>query len=827
MGYIGATETAREGPATGGGPSPDWVRLAAGVRGPLLTLALLVALDLLARRGTPVELPFTLLMLTVTYAAYAGGLRPALVSVVLTGLYALHYFSDRSVPLEYSDGHAVGVVLVVAVAAATAWLVARLRGAAVRGHAAELERAEVEALGRRVSLLSQASATLASSLDYEVTLRDLARSLVPSLADWCTLHIAGEDRVFRFVTGAHRDPARDLAVRALCEYGERRLPFGQDDRAGPMLTEVSEEVLRDRAEDEEQLKLYRLLAPTAFVRVPFRARGRVLGMLTLVAARDSGRRFEQDDLRLAIELGARAALAVDAGRLYREAVEANRRHRLLFEANPQPMWAFDVDSLAFLAVNDAALRQYGYSRDEFLSMTIIDLRAEDDGALAGPGFEPAHREGAALTRHQRKDGSVVDMELVSHPLEFDGRPARLVLATDISDRTRTRVALQQREEQLRQAQRLDAVGRLSSGLAHDFNNLLTTIRGFSELLLRDLPKDARSRTDVEQIRKAADRGALLTSQLLAFGRQQSLEPKVLHLNQVIGGMESLIRRLLSADVQLALRLGREDGAVRIDPGHLEQVLVNLILNARDAMPKGGALTVETYERQIARGARARQVRPGPYVVLAVRDTGAGMDSDAVSHLFDPLYGANTPQRRSGLGLSIAYGIVRRNGGAVRVSSEPGEGTTVKVYLPRVESDHEGEPVPAAGLHGHETVLVAEDEDGVRELLRKILTEHGHHVLEARHGRDALLVAGRYERPLDLLITDVVMPELGGSELVQRLTARHPGLKVLYISGYTSDEVVRRGVSRTEVHFLQKPFTSVELMRKVRAVLDESAVASAR
>jgi len=827
MGHIGATETAQGGPATAGGRHPDWVRLAASVRGPLLTLAVLVALDLLARRGTPVELPFTVLVLTVAYAAYSGGVRPALVSAALTGLYALHYFSDRSVPLQYSDGHALGVVLVVAVAAATAWLVVRLRGAAVRGRAAELERTEVEALGRRVSLLSQASATLASSLDYEVTLRQLARTLVPALADWCTIHIAGEDRLFRYVTGAHRDPARDLAVRALCEYGERRLPFGQDDRAEPRLAEVSDETLRDRAEDEEQLKLYRLLAPTAFIRVPFRARGRVLGMLTLVAARDSGRRFEEDDLRLAGELGDRAALAVDAGRLYREAVEANRRFRLLFEANPQPMWVFDVDSLAFLAVNDAAIRQYGYGRDEFLSMTIMDLRAEDDTALAGPAFELGQREGAALTRHRRKDGATVDMELVSHPLEFEARPARLVLATDISDRTRTGFALHQRDEQLRQTQRLDAVGRLASAVAHDFNNLLTTIRGFSDLLLRDLPEGARGRTDVEQIRKAADRGALLTGQLLAFGRQQSLEPRVLHLNQVIGGMESLIRRLLNADVQLALRLGREDSTIRIDPGHLEQVLVNLMLNARDAMPKGGTLTVATYERQIPRGTRARALRPGPYAVLAVRDTGAGMDSDALTHLFDPFYGANPQQRRTGLGLSIACGIVRQNGGAMRVSSEPGEGTTVKVYFPRIEPDHEGEPVHPTGLHGDETILVAEDEDGVREWLREVLTEHGHHVLEARHGRDALLVAGRYERPLDLLITDVVMPELGGSELVGQLAARHPGLKVLYISGYTNDEVVRRGVSRTETHFLQKPFTSVELMREVRAVLDGGVMAASR
>jgi CheY-like chemotaxis protein len=283
-------------------------------------------------------------------------------------------------------------------------------------------------------------------------------------------------------------------------------------------------------------------------------------------------------------------------------------------------------------------------------------------------------------------------------------------------------------------------------------------------------------------------------------------------------MESLLRRLLSADVKLVLRLGPEAAAVRMDPGHLEQLLVNLVLNARDAMPEGGTLTIETLERQIGRGARARHVRPGPYVVIAVRDTGAGMDTEGLRHLFEPYQGASAPQRRGGLGLSIVHGIVRQNGGVVRVSSEPGHGTTVKVYLPRVELE-EAPAEPAAALRGAETVLVAEDEEGVRELLRKVLGDHGHAVLEARHGRDALLVAERYERPIDLLIADVVMPELGGGELVERLLARRPNLKVLYISGYTNDEVVRRGIRRTEAHFLQKPFTAQELMRKVRKVLD--------
>jgi len=821
MAHSGATHSIVASARNGGQArhTPDWGYLAASVRGPLLTLVTLIGLDQLARHREALTHPFPLLFLTVAYAAYTGGLLPAVVSAVLTGLYAAHFLSEPGMPLHYSDGNSLTLLVTVAAALGTAVLVARLRTQALRGESARLERAEAETLDRRVSFLTQASATLASSMDYEVTLRELTRIMVPTLADWCTAHVAGADGTLRFVAGAHRDPARDLTVRALCEYGDRRLPFGPEVRAEPALVEVTDELLRERAADPEQLKVYRALAPTGYLRVPLRARGKTAGMLTLVTAREYGRRFQEKDLRFAVELGERAALAVDAGRLHREALDADRRYRLLFEANPQPMWVFDVDSLVFLAVNDAAVRHYGFTREEFLGMTVMDLRPEDVAALAGPGFERNHREEAAFARHQRKDGSVVDMEIISHPLELDGRRARLVLATDISDRTRVRAAMHQQEEQLRQAQRLDAVGRLASGVAHDFNNLLTTIRGFSDMLLRDLPPHDPLRADVEQIRRAAERGTLLTGQLLTFGQGQVPEIRVLRVNQVVGAMESLMRRLLSADVKLSLRLGSGAGTVRMDPGHLEQVLVNLVLNARDAMLEGGTLTVETFERQIGKGARARQVRPGPYVVLAVRDTGTGMDTEALRHLFEPFQDVGAPQRRSGLGLSIVHGIVRQNGGVVRVASEPGHGTTVKVYLPQVEPDEDTPEDIAVDLRGGETVLVAEDEEGVRELLRKVLGDHGHPVLEARHGRDALMVAERYERPIDLLVADVVMPEIGGGELVERLRSQRPGLKVLYISGYTNDEIVRRGVRRTEAHFLQKPFTSQELMRKVRQVLD--------
>jgi two-component system cell cycle sensor histidine kinase/response regulator CckA len=368
------------------------------------------------------------------------------------------------------------------------------------------------------------------------------------------------------------------------------------------------------------------------------------------------------------------------------------------------------------------------------------------------------------------------------------------------------------------------VGRLADGVAHDFNNILTTIRGFGDMLFRQMAEDDPRRVDADQIRKAADRGVLLTGQLLTFGQRQAPNPRRIDLHQVVRSMEGLIRRLLGADIDLELRLLPGTAMLQMDPGHLEQLLVNIILNARDAMPQGGILTVETAERQIGAGARARRVRPGPYVLLAIRDTGTGMDGEARTHLFEPFHTADPAQQRAGLGLSIVYGIVRQNGGVVRVSSEPGQGTTVRVYLPKAEPEEIEAEKPAA-LRGDETVLVVEDEDGVRELVRQILVDHGHAVLTARHGRDALQLADRYERPIDLLVTDVVMPEMGGGELVERLTNRRPDLKVLYISGYTNDEVLRRGVHGAESHFLHKPFTSEGLMRRVRGVLQGGAPAT--
>jgi two-component system, cell cycle sensor histidine kinase and response regulator CckA len=800
-------------------PIADWNRAAETVWGPLLTLGALIVIDQLARHGMPVLHPFPVLLLTVVISAALGGLPTGLLSAALTVLYGAHFLAEPGMPLHYQPAKGYTLLVLGLVAPGIAVLVSRLRQAAQRGREAELSRAEAEALDRRVSFLSHVNVTLASSIDYEVTLRDLARILVPTLADWCTIHLIDEHKVPRFMAGAHRDPARDLLVRVLCEHGDRRVPFGLPAAREPEPMEVTEELLRTLADDDEHRKLYRGLKPSSVLQVPLPVGGRMAGVITLVLSREYGRRFDAQDIRYARELGDRAALALGAGRAFHQAREADRRYRLLFEANPQPMWVFDVETLEFLAVNDAAVRHYGYSREEFLSMTIMDVRPAEDEPDVPMATPSARQHDAAFTRHQRKDGTVIDVEIVSQELEMDGRRARLVMLTDITDRARTRAALHHSQEELRHAQRLDAVGRLAGGVAHDFNNILTTIRGFGDVLYRQLAEDDPRRADADQIRKAADRGVLLTGQLLSFGQRQTPTPRLLDLHQTIHLMEGLIRRLLGADIQLELRLLPGAAMLRMDPGHLDQLLVNLILNARDAMPQGGILTIETAERQIGQGPRSRRVRPGTYLLLAIRDTGSGSDTEGRAHHFDPFRQRDTGEQRAGLGLSVVHGIVRQNGGIVRVSSESDAGTAVKVYLPKADTD-EPRVDPHAKLRGNETVLVVEDEDGVRELVRQILVERGYAVLTARHGRDALLLAERYERPIHLLVTDVVMPEMGGGELADRLTARRPDLKVLYISGYTNDEVLRRGVDDSRTRFLHKPFTSEALMERVRETLEE-------
>ncbi len=392
------------------------------------------------------------------------------------------------------------------------------------------------------------------------------------------------------------------------------------------------------------------------------------------------------------------------------------------------------------------------------------------------------------------------------------------------ERKRAEEALRQSEEQLRQSQKMEAVGRLAGGIAHDFNNLLMIIMGYSELLLSELDQDHQMRGKVEETQKAAERAVSLVRQLLAFSRKQVLDPKVVDLNAVVGNLEKMLRRLIGEDIELIARMDASLGQVKADPGQLEQVLMNLVVNARDAMPQGGKLTIETANVEPAE-ALARQLapaQPGPYVKLVVRDTGCGMDAQTQAHIFEPFFTTKEEGKGTGLGLSTVYGIVKQSGGGIHLQSAPGRGTAFTIYLPRIdEVTTAGEARKAADRppHGTETVLLVEDEAGVRTLVRDGLRRYGYVVLEARNGVEAFLISNQHQGPLHILVTDVVMPGMSGREVAHQLVSLHPDMKVLYISGYIDDVGMCTGASEARTGFLQKPFTPEALARKVRDVLD--------
>jgi two-component system, cell cycle sensor histidine kinase and response regulator CckA len=503
--------------------------------------------------------------------------------------------------------------------------------------------------------------------------------------------------------------------------------------------------------------------------------------------------------------------------------ESEKRYRLLFARNPQPMWVFDSETLAFLEVNDAAIHHYGYAREEFLAMTIKDIRpAEDVPKLLANVSEatPLHEE-AGIWKHRTKDGTIIDVEINAHELTFYGRPAQMVLAYDVTERRLL-------EEQLRQSQKMEAVGQLAGGIAHDFNNLLTVITGYSDLTLRRLDKESPFRSSLEEIKKAGERAASLTRQLLAFSRKQVLQPKVLQLNAIVADVDKMLRRLIGEDIDPLTLLEPSLGQIKADPGQIEQVILNLAVNARDAMPQGGKLTIETdnvyLDNQYAR--RHTAIQPGQYVMLAVSDTGCGIDAETQMRIFEPFFTTKEQGKGTGLGLSTVYGIVKQSGGHLWVYSEVGKGTTFKIYLPRVDGVNERDEARdtmAKLPQGRETVLLTEDEEQVRQMIQMILEMNGYHVLAASGGEEALALYKQHEGQIDLIITDVVMPQMSGRELAQSLEVLHPGIKVLYMSGYTDDAIVRHGLLDQEIAFLQKPFTPDALMRKVREVLDAPRV----
>ncbi len=490
----------------------------------------------------------------------------------------------------------------------------------------------------------------------------------------------------------------------------------------------------------------------------------------------------------------------------------DRKFRLLFEDHPQPMCIVKPEDGRFLEVNAAAVKLYGYTPEEFRALRMAELECPPELIeLALPS-----QNTPGVNCHRAKDGRLIDVELAYHDVLYQGSDAQLVVIMDVSGR-------RELEGRLRQAQKMEAVGMLAGGIAHDFNNLLTIITGYSQLILNNLGRTDPNRHSAEQIMKAGERAAALTKQLLAFSRRQVLQPRVLDLNRLVASLTIMLQRLIGEDVDLRLNLKPDLGRVNADAGQVEQVIMNLVVNARDAMPKGGVLTVETGNVDLDDGYAGRHidVRKGPYVLLAVSDNGSGMDDVTRAHLFEPFFTTKGSGKGTGLGLSTVFGIVKQSGGSVEVYSEPGRGTSVKVYLPRIDQPAvlEQEHASPAGRRGTETILLVEDDDMVRHLVRETLERDGYRILDAPGPLEAKKAAEHFKSAIDLLITDVVMPKINGRELADHLVARRPGMKVLYMSGYTDNAVLNSGILQKEVAFLQKPFTPARLTEKVREVLE--------
>ncbi|MFI5227662.1 MAG: PAS domain S-box protein [Gemmatimonadales bacterium] len=633
--------------------------------------------------------------------------------------------------------------------------------------------------------------------------------------------------------------------------------------------------------------------------------------------------------------------------------ESEERYRNLFDSSPLPTWVYDEKTRRFLAVNDAAVKHYGYSRDEFLSMTIFEIRTVEDQARLRDLIDGDHapdREHKGIVRHRKKDGTLIHVDIGAHRFEFDGRPAQLIVVRDTTDAARTELALHDAQNRLRdilassstvqymlrvdngeaiseyvsdnierlvgftpaeatnqrwwtsnlhpedaeraiadyalvtaerertsdyrfrakdghyvwirstqrlvpneagdvrvigtwiditeqktletqlfQSQKMEAIGQLAGGIAHDFNNILTAILGTAELGLMNASIGIEIRRDLEAIRNAGQRAAKITRQLLAFGRKQVIQPRTVLMNETVQELLPMLKRLLAIGVNLETELAAS-GAIEVDPVQLEQVMLNLAVNARDAMPHGGTLTIATRDLAIDGGRRedGQSIPSGSYIALEVRDTGTGMDAATQARIFEPFFTTKAAGAGTGLGLSTVYGIVKQSAGHILVRSNVGAGTTFTIVFPRAAA------VPSAvewsrqpDVLGDEVILVVEDESAVREPMCRALKGYGYHVLEAKHGADAMLVLSAYQAPVDLVITDVMMPEMTGTELMATLRRWYPKLRGILISGYSEELISAQGALPAGVRYMPKPFTMNDLARAARRVLDDEPSVGSR
>jgi two-component system cell cycle sensor histidine kinase/response regulator CckA len=697
-------------------------------------------------------------------------------------------------------------------------------------------RAESAArLAERLRILASAAHEFsAATQDHDRVFDAVARRIADVVKDLCVVLLVSEDGHHLLPMAVH-GPDADAEARTRGMYSEplsiEEHPISRRvlERGEPILAaRVDAETLRGNT-TPEFLAYVSAIGLHSILIAPLRIHERSLGLLILTRYRPESPPFDDHDKNLVCALADHAAIAIANSRSYAaeraaraaaetakdELLASEARYRLMFDNSPLPKWMYDLETLRFLAVNDAAVREYGYSRKEFLAMTVADIRPAEDVPAFLSLVRESNQPKFGVWRHKRKTGEIFEVEVTMHTFKVGERTCRLAVTKDVTERLRL-------EEQLRQSQKMEAVGRLAGGVAHDFNNVLSVILSYGDMLLADMKPGERMRDDVEEIRKAGLRAADLTRQLLMFSRQQVLETRVLDLNELLTSMDKMLQRILGADVDLVSLPGVALGRVRADPSSIEQVIMNLVVNARDAMPTGGKLTMETGNVVLdeAYALEHLGVKPGRYVMLAVTDTGTGIDKATLTRIFEPFFTTKESGKGTGLGLSTVFGIVQQSGGSVWVYSEPGQGTTFKVYLPRVDGEVEAIRLtqPPTTLRGSETILVVEDDDQVRAVACGILRRTGYHVIEARNAGEALLHSEKHPGTIHLLLTDVVMPQMSGPELAKRLASVRPGMKVLCMSGYTDDSIVRHGVLDAQIAYLQKPITPETLTTRVREVL---------
>jgi two-component system, cell cycle sensor histidine kinase and response regulator CckA len=601
---------------------------------------------------------------------------------------------------------------------------------------------------------------------------------------------------------------RDIYPSCFDSLDDEPIVIADDARNHPATREFSDNYLQP-------------LGITSMLSAPVRVGGSVIG---IVCYEHTGpqRRWELDEQIFAGSVADAVSLLMEIdlrAQAEKALLRSEERYRDLVENAKDIIYTRDLQGNC-TSINKVVEQVLGYTREEALGMNIWETVSSESQKkiqemvmrkLAGEGMAVFEME--AMAKNGRKVTLEVNTRLVHEGGVLVGVQG---IARDVTER-------RQLEEQLRQSQKMEAVGQLAGGVAHDFNNILAVIIGYSDILLNKLKQEDPTRRKITEIRKSAERAANLTGQLLAFSRRQVMQPAVIDLNATVKDMSEMFRQLIGENIELHTSFEEGLGPVKADLGQIQQVIMNLIVNARDAMPQGGHLTIGTqnaYLRDENLG-RLYRVKEGHYVMLAVSDTGCGMDTEMQAHVFEPFFTTKEKGKGTGLGLSTVYGIVKQSGGYIWVFSEVGRGTTFKIYLPLIEEEVEEvntSVTPAEQLNGTETVLLVEDEENVRRLACEILEMNGYTVIEAKDGVEALEVCDRYEGPIQLMLTDVVMPRLGGRELSQRLAPLRPQMRVLYMSGYTDDAIVRHGAFDRDIHFLQKPFTPEALARKVRQAI---------